>query len=110
MIGNGNRNPDYRKRRNPPVSIDCAMVSLEIYVDEGCLGCRRSLELAAHVRSRFPDVDVKVYDASEPAGNSRHLVLATPTFILNGKKMSLGNPSPAQLDEAILSAMNGPRA
>ncbi len=102
-------NPDYRKRGNRSLSIDCMMISLEIYVDEGCLACGRSLELAAHVRSRFPDVDVKVYDASEPGGDSRHLVLATPTYILNGRKMSLGNPSTAQLDEAILMAMSGAR-
>lgn len=82
---------------------------LEIYVDEGCLSCRRSLELAAHVRSRFPEVDVRVFNSGEPGGLYGHLVLATPTFILNGKKMSLGNPSPAQLDEAILNAMKGPR-
>ena len=82
---------------------------LEIYVDEGCLGCRRSLELAEHVRKRFPGVDVRVINTGEPGGEYAHLVLATPTFILNGRKMSLGNPSPAQLDEAILSALKGPR-
>ena len=78
-------------------------------MDEDCLGCRRSLELADHVRSRFPDVDVHVFNTGEPGGVYAHLVLASPTFILNGRKMSLGNPSPAQLDEAILATMKGPR-
>jgi protein-disulfide isomerase len=54
-------------------------------------------------------VDVRVISSGEPGGLYAHLVLATPTFILNGRKMSLGNPSPAQLDEAILSALKGPR-
>ncbi len=76
-------------------------------MDEGCLGCRRSLELAEHVRSRFPGVEVRVFSSGE--GMYAHLVAATPTFILNGRKMSLGNPSPAQLDEAILTAMKAPR-
>ena len=60
------------------------------------------------MRGRFPEVDVNVYSPPS-AGLYEHLVLATPTFILNGKKMSLGNPSPTQLDEAILSAMKESR-
>ena len=76
-------------------------------MDEGCLGCRRSVELAEHVRRRFPGVNVHVIYTGEPGGRYAHLVPATPTFILNGRRMSLGNPSPAELEEAIQSALEG---
>lgn len=78
-----------------------SMVSLEIYVETGCLTCRRSLSLAREVQRLFPEVSVEVIDVSSAAGRHRHLVRATPTFILDGVTISLGNPSEAALERAI---------
>ena len=80
-------------------------LDLEIYVEEGCRTCRRSLELADHVRRRFPDIDVRIIDGLGSGGRHEDLVFATPTFILNGGRVSLGNPSIAQLEAAIVAAM-----
>lgn len=76
------------------------MIKLEVYVERNCLVCRRSLRLAEHVRQRYPDVDVRVVDTAA-VGNHSHLVVAMPTFILNGLVFSLGNPSKTELDAAI---------
>ena len=81
---------------------------LEIYVEKGCLACRRSLSLAAAVRDRFPQVRLSVVDMSSGGGEYRHLVTATPTFVLNGSAFSLGNPSGAELERAILDLLQQP--
>lgn len=77
------------------------MVSLEIYVEKGCLPCRRSLSLAKEVRRLFPDILVEVIDVASSGGRHRHLVVATPTFILNGVTLFLGNPTSDDLKKAI---------
>ena len=76
-------------------------VSLEIYVDRDCFVCRASEGLAAGVQAEFPDVGVHVIDLGGPGGEHRHLVVATPTYILNGRVFSLGNPAHAELHGAI---------
>jgi hypothetical protein len=76
-------------------------VSLEIYVEDGCMVCRRSLELAQHVERVFPEVSLAVIDLSEDGGRHRDLAVAVPTFVLNGRRISLGNPSLQELQEAI---------
>ncbi len=85
-----------------------ASVRLEIYVETGCPGCRRSLSLAAEVQDRFPQVPVRVVDVSSGGGEYRRLVTATPTFVLNGSTFSLGNPSSAELERAIADLLELP--
>ncbi len=81
---------------------------LEIYVEKGCPGCRRSLSLAAGVVDRFPEVPVRVVDVSSGGVEYRRLVTATPTFVLNGTTFSLGNPSSAELEQAITDLLERP--
>ncbi len=85
-----------------------ASVHLEIYVERGCSACRRSLSLAAEVRDRFPQVRLRVVDVSSGGGDYRHLVTATPTFVLNGSTFSLGNPSGPELERVILDLLERP--
>ncbi len=78
-----------------------ATVSLEIYVERDCFVCQTSERLAAGVQAAFPDVKVHVIDLGGPGGEHRHLVAAAPTYILNGRVFSLGNPAHAELHRAI---------
>lgn len=78
-----------------------AAVSLEIYVEPDCFVCRASEGLATGVRVEFPDVRVEVIDLDGPGGEHRHLVVAAPTYILNGRVFSLGNPAHAELHREI---------
>lgn len=84
-----------------------ASVHLEIYVERGCLGCRRALSLATEVADRFPQVPVRVVDVSS-GDEYRNQVTATPTFVLNGTTFSLGNPSRAELERAITDLLEQP--
>ena len=75
---------------------------LEIYVQEGCFGCQRSFELAERARGAFPEMQVEIVDIGSTDGVYRSQVAATPTYILDGEIIALGNPSPAEL-EAMLA-------
>ena len=75
---------------------------LEIYVQDGCFGCQRSFELAERARGAFPEMQVEIIDMLSTGGVYRSQVAATPTYILDGEIISLGNPSPAEL-EAMLA-------
>lgn len=75
---------------------------LEIYVQAGCFGCGRSFELAERAREAFPEMQVVIVDFASPDGVYRGQVAATPTYILDGEIISLGNPAPAEL-EAMLA-------
>ena len=74
---------------------------LEIYVQEGCFGCERSFELAERARGAFPEMQVEVVDMCSTEGVYRSQVAATPTYILDGEIISLGNPSPAELESML---------
>ena len=74
---------------------------LEIYVQEGCFGCRRSVEMAERARQSFPDLQVEVVDFNTAEGVFRSKVAATPTYILDGEIISLGNPSPAEFESLL---------
>ena len=75
---------------------------LEIYVQDGCFGCGRSFELAERAREAFPEMRVEIINFGSADGVYRSQVAATPTYILDGEIISLGNPSPSEL-EAMLA-------
>ncbi|HEY5640220.1 MAG TPA: thioredoxin family protein [Dehalococcoidia bacterium] len=74
---------------------------LEIYVQDGCFGCQRSYELAKRAREAFPEMQVEIVDFASTGGIYRSQVAATPTYILDGEIISLGNPSPAELEARL---------
>lgn len=78
-----------------------AVARLEIYVEPDCFICARSRAIADGVRAAFADVDVRVIDLAAEGGTHRDLVVAAPTYILDGRVISLGNPDPAALHEEI---------
>lgn len=82
-------------------------VVLEVYIDEACLACRRAMELSAEVGAAHPEVSVSLYRGGEGGGAHRHLVAAVPTYVLDGRVVSLGNPRRADLEAAIARAASG---
>jgi hypothetical protein len=66
---------------------------LEIYVAPNCFGCETARALAGNVRAlRRPDLEVRLLDLSEPDVIRPPAVFAVPTYILDGRVISLGNP------------------
>ncbi len=77
---------------------------LEVFVEADCSFCQRALRLAEDVDDRYPELAVRVIDVSEPAGQ-RDDVFAVPTFILDGRVVSLGNPKQSFLRSEIESLL-----
>jgi|DewCreStandDraft_2_1066082.scaffolds.fasta_scaffold00475_36 hypothetical protein len=73
---------------------------LEIVVAEECPGCAEARAIAAEIQARFPglQVDVSALDSTRPVPAK---VVATPTYLLNGRVISLGNPRRAWLIQEI---------
>ena len=74
---------------------------LVIYVTEHCPICHYAFEVADDIRQRFPDVKLRIVDLETADEEIPDRVFATPTYLLNGRVWSLGNPSPAQVVETF---------
>jgi alkyl hydroperoxide reductase subunit AhpF len=89
--------PDRLKRQEAPC--------LEVYVSSQCLNCDEAVRLAEEAAARYPNVAVRVVDLDLYGGPPPDPVVAVPTYVLNGRVVSLGNPYPeelfARLHEAV---------
>lgn len=72
-----------------------------IYVLPGCGNCAYAWEIAALIQREYPRVEVAVVDLASPTEPVPDAVFATPTYLLDGRLWSLGNPSPAQVRERL---------
>lgn len=72
-----------------------------IYVLPDCGNCEYAREIAALIQREFPQVEVAVVDLANPAEPVPDAVFATPTYLLDGRLWSLGNPSPEEVRERL---------
>jgi hypothetical protein len=74
---------------------------VSIYVTAHCENCRYALEMAAYIRQHFPQVAVCVVDLATTTEQVPPVVFATPTYLLNGRVWSLGNPDRARVQRTL---------
>ncbi len=78
------------------------MITLQVFVQDDCWSCAESRRIVAALRPDFPDVRIELLNLqSEPHPDS---VFAAPTYLLNGRVYSLGNPYPTDLSRALEAA------
>lgn len=66
---------------------------LEIYVAGGCIGCETARRIVSDLRARsLPGLDVRLIDLHAPGAVRHPAVFAVPTYLLDGRVISLGNP------------------
>ena len=70
---------------------------LEVYVGQHCPNCGEALRLAEEAAACFPGVVVRVIDLDQAATPPPEAVVAVPTYLLDGRVVSLGNPCPEEL-------------
>ncbi len=79
---------------------------LKIFVIEDCPGCVEARRIAAWVAQNYANLKVEIIDLNAPEVVVPEAVFATPTYMLNNRIVSLGNPSPAEVarwaDEAMV--------
>ncbi|MBI4284845.1 MAG: hypothetical protein HY670_02960 [Chloroflexi bacterium] len=78
---------------------------LDIYVATHCFGTAEALRIAGLVRQQLPNVKVKVTMLDEIPGVNMPQVPATPSYVLDGKLLFLGNP---HLDELVARIVSHP--
>lgn len=71
----------------------CSPVRVEIYVADHCYVCEYAYEIADAIRQNFPQVDLRIVNVADAMAQIPEVVFATPTYLLNGRIWSLGNPS-----------------
>lgn len=73
------------------------MAQLDVYVAEHCFGCAEARRLAAAVASRFARLSVRVVDLERDPDARPDSVVAVPSYVLDGRVISLGNPRQTEL-------------
>ncbi len=71
------------------------MHTLTVYISDDCWSCDETQRIIDEIRPQFPALAVTLVNTQQepmPEG-----VFAVPTYALNGKVISLGNPSRASL-------------
>jgi len=66
------------------------MVKLQVYINEDCWTCDESRRIVAEIAPQFPEISVELLDLSS-IEYPEH-IFAVPTFVLDGRVISLGNP------------------
>ncbi|MCA1600791.1 MAG: hypothetical protein LC776_03780 [Acidobacteria bacterium] len=80
-------------------------LTLRIYVAQHCPSCDEANRLADEVRKRFARVNLEVIDLSAEGSRNLDDVFSVPTFVLDGRTFSLGNPAPAELFTRLTEAL-----
>ncbi len=84
---------------------------LEIYVAPNCFGCDTARGLAGTLRALgWPHLDVRLLDLSDPDVVIPPTVFAMPTYVLDGRVISLGNPEEEWLLELVAQPSPSPGA
>jgi hypothetical protein len=74
---------------------------LEVFLAAHCITCNEALRLVEHVRRDFPTVEVRVHDLDADPQARRPEVFAVPTYVLDGRVLSIGNPDERTLAAAL---------
>ncbi len=75
--------------------------SLAIYVSAHCPVCEYAHDVAELIRRNFAQVQVRLVDIHGVQEIIPEAVFATPTYLLNGRLWSLGNPSLEKIYETF---------
>jgi alkyl hydroperoxide reductase subunit AhpF len=77
---------------------------LEVYVSSECPNCAEAVRLAEEAAARYPNIVVQLIDLDDlDGGPPPDPVVAVPTYLLNGRVISLGNPDA----EHLFGRLNG---
>jgi hypothetical protein len=80
------------------------LVTLDIYVVSGCANCSYAAQVARAIAAVYPQVHVQVWDMAQTVAIPE-AVFAAPTYVLNGRVVSLGNPDEETLGQWLEQAL-----
>lgn len=68
------------------------MATLTVCVATHCAGCAEARRLAELVRARYTGLEVEIVDLDARPASRPPNVFAVPSYLLDGRLVSLGNP------------------
>lgn len=77
------------------------MPKLHVYVTETCWACQEARSIIADIKAQFPDMEIELRDLRDERRPSQ--VFATPTYVLDGRTIFLGNPTREELIKKLES-------
>ena len=83
---------------------------LEIYFAERCKGSAVAVRTAKLLRKKMPLVEVNLIDLAQKEVTVPEDVFSVPTYRLDGKVISIGNPDKAQILDLVRTAVVAPRS
>lgn len=81
------------------------MPKLDVFVSNDCWSCAETREIVTAMQVQFPQMEIALRD-SEPELWPQE-VFAVPTYMLDGRVISLGNPSRSDLVQRLQAVNNG---
>jgi hypothetical protein len=78
---------------------------LDVYVSSHCSNCEEARLLANEAAASYPAVSVRVIDLDRTGSSTPEYVVAAPTYVLNGRVISLGNPYREELFAYLVGAL-----
>lgn len=81
------------------------MTKLDVYVSEECWVCDETRRIVADITPKFPDLDIELRDVKD--GRCPSMVFATPTYVLDGRTIYLGNPTREELVQKLEDTLKG---
>jgi len=78
-------------------------IHLRIYISSDCATCHESRKIYQEIQPQFPLVNIRLIDLSENVHPAH--IFAVPTYELNGKIISMGNPTRKQLHSILQEAL-----
>lgn len=78
---------------------------LRIYVARHCQTCVEAVKLASEIKRRFSELRLELIDLDGAEGLNHDDVFSVPTYVLDGRTLSLGNPFPEELFAQLAEAL-----
>lgn len=78
---------------------------MQIYVSSDCFSCEEAILMASEIARKFSHLLTEVVNLDDPGAHRPENVFAVPTYVLDGKVLSLGNPHREHLFASITAAL-----
>lgn len=80
------------------------MIKLQVYIADDCWSCEETRRIVSDVVPKYPAVLVEFLDMT--VNDRPESVFAVPTYLLNGRVISLGNPTRHELSQQLSNELS----
>lgn len=79
--------------------------TLRIYIAQHCATCGEAVRLAREIQRRFAGISLQLIDLDADGSQNLDNVFSVPTYVLDGRTVSLGNPDPEMFFSRLTKAI-----